>query len=106
MPTHPSTTTGGHHWYKGLDGVRAIAVTVVFLQHYAAMLVLNGGLIGVQIFFVLSGFLITGILFESRHDSFRFRNFYIRRTLRIFPLFYFSWALILIAGLFLHLQWK
>ncbi|MDR3739251.1 MAG: acyltransferase [Terracidiphilus sp.] len=94
------------NWFQGLDGIRAIAVTIVFLQHYATKLSLNAGWIGVQIFFVLSGFLITGILFDSRLDPFRFRNFYIRRSLRIFPLFFFTWLLILLGGFYLHLQWR
>jgi peptidoglycan/LPS O-acetylase OafA/YrhL len=92
-------------WYLGLDGVRAIAVLLVFSSHYIGAKVTVGGWIGVPIFFVLSGFLITGILYDNQNEPYRFRNFYIRRTLRIFPLFYFSWLLVLIAGYFLHAQW-
>lgn len=95
-----------HNWYQGLDGVRAIAVTMVFFHHYYSKIFIDCGWTGVQVFFVLSGFLITGILFDSRGEPFRFRNFYIRRTLRIFPLFYFTWLLVLLGGIFLHLRWR
>ncbi len=93
------------NWYQGLDGVRAIAVVLVFTVHYMPVTTLAVGWTGVQVFFVLSGFLITGILYDNRDEPHRFRNFYIRRTLRIFPLFYFSWLLVLIAGLILQAQW-
>jgi peptidoglycan/LPS O-acetylase OafA/YrhL len=102
--SQPAATA--HHWYQGLDGVRAIAVTMVFIHHYYSRIFIDFGWTGVQVFFVLSGFLITGSLFDSRREPFRFRNFYIRRTLRIFPLFYFTWLLILLGGIFLHLKWR
>lgn len=77
-------------FYPALDGLRALAVLMVFLEHYglANRPVLSWGWAGVDIFFVLSGFLITGILYDTRNTPHRFRNFYARRTLRIFPLYY------------------
>ncbi len=95
----------GSVWYQGLDGVRAIAVILVFSVHSVGYKTLFVGWTGVQIFFVLSGFLITGILYDNQDEPYRFRNFYVRRTLRIFPLFYFAWLLVLIAGFFLRAQW-
>ena len=73
--------------YPAFDGLRAVAVLLVFVYHYVPG-TLNWGWIGVDIFFVLSGFLITGILYDSRERVHRYRVFYIRRTLRIFPLYY------------------
>jgi peptidoglycan/LPS O-acetylase OafA/YrhL len=92
-------------WYRGLDGVRAIAVILVFTVHFIGYRTRFIGWTGVPLFFVLSGFLITGILYDNCNEPHRFRNFYVRRTLRIFPLFYFAWMLILIAGIFLQAQW-
>ena len=90
------TITGKPTFYPALDGMRAIAVAMVMLVHYFPEIV-PWGWTGVQIFFVLSGFLITGILFDTRHDAYRFRNFYVRRALRIFPLYYGFLALCCIA---------
>ena len=85
-----------------LDALRGIAILWVIL-HNAALdgighaqgpvmalvsLIGNMGWVGVQLFFVLSGFLITGILLDGRGATNQFRNFYARRTLRIFPLYY------------------
>ena len=80
-----------------LDGLRAFAVIAVMFQHfYGSHVGLDWplGEWGVQLFFVLSGFLITGILLSCRQNqgaqsrSFQLRQFYIRRALRILPLFY------------------
>lgn len=80
----------------GLDGLRAIAFLLVFALHtdYLQM-----GWVGVSLFFVLSGFLITGILLDMKQGfSSReyFLKFYGRRFLRIFPLYYFYLILIVL----------
>ena len=84
-----------------LDGVRAIAVLFVVIYH--AVLVVpalkpfvNGGFLGVDIFFVLSGFLITSILlkeFDATQDI-SFKNFYMRRFLRLMPAYWLQLVLL------------
>jgi len=84
-----------------LDTVRGLAILLV-IAHNAQLLqpegmgsvvaaaeyVLNLGWIGVQLFFVLSGFLITGILMDHLDSPGAMKNFFVRRALRIFPLYY------------------
>jgi peptidoglycan/LPS O-acetylase OafA/YrhL len=100
----PLPPAENHILYPALDGLRALAVLMVFVYHYLPGS-LNWGWIGVDFFFVLSGFLITGILFDSADQPHRFRIFYIRRTLRIFPVYY----LVLLAPVLLwpvfHWAW-
>ena len=85
-----STVEGDEPWRLGhiapFDGLRAIAVVAV-LAHHAHIPRLDGGFLGVDLFFVLSGFLITALLVQERDSSDRidFRRFYIRRSLRLFP---------------------
>jgi peptidoglycan/LPS O-acetylase OafA/YrhL len=91
----PGTGEPMHHQPR-LDAFRAICISLVFLLHWG---VLDCGWIGVQAFFVLSGYLITGILRAERERApagSYFLNFYARRSLRIFPL-YFAYLLILVA---------
>ena len=74
-------------YVRGLDGLRGVAIVGVLQYHlglYGSML----GWTGVQLFFVISGFLITRILLAARDDAHPFRSFYIRRALRIFPIYY------------------
>ncbi len=86
-----------------LDGLRAFAVAMVLCYHFYRPIrsYVHLGGIGVRVFFVLSGFLITGILLRTRlemdgrggHRGHALGRFYIRRMLRIFPLFYFVLAI-------------
>ncbi len=83
-----------------LDGLRGLAILAVVEFHFAEGLtnasrpesaiynVFRTGWLGVDLFFVLSGFLITGILSNSKGTPGYFRNFYWRRALRIFPPYY------------------
>ena len=96
-------------FYPALDGLRACAVLMVFAQHYVLMQIpgiWQWGWAGVDVFFVLSGFLITGILFDTKDSDHRFRNFYVRRTLRIFPLYYGVLLLVLLLTPFMHWNWN
>ncbi|MDR3744500.1 MAG: acyltransferase [Acidobacteriaceae bacterium] len=90
-------------YFPALDGLRALAFLMVFEQHYIN---LPWGWSGVDIFFVLSGFLITGILYDSREHPYRMRNFYIRRTLRIFPVYYGVLLLLLITYPMFRWDWS
>jgi peptidoglycan/LPS O-acetylase OafA/YrhL len=67
---------------KQLDGLRTIAVFLVLLTHHG---MLSFGWTGVDLFFVLSGFLITGILRKDRENPFFWRSFYTKRATRILP---------------------
>lgn len=77
------------------DGLRAIAVVAV-LAHHAHIPRLDGGFLGVDLFFVLSGFLITALLVQERDRNGRidFRRFYMRRGLRLFPALLVSGAVV------------
>lgn len=98
VATRPASQT----YFPALDGLRALAFLMVFAQHYLQML---WGWTGVDIFFVLSGFLITGILYDTRDQAHRVRNFYVRRTLRIFPLYYGLMLLLVLSYPYFRWQW-
>lgn len=81
------THVAGHSGYRpDVDGLRAIAVLSVVFFH-AFPTVITGGFIGVDIFFVISGFLITGLMLRehAQTGTVRIAGFYVRRTRRIFP---------------------
>jgi len=93
-----------HPKYRAdIDGLRAIAVLAVVAFH-ASPTSLKGGFIGVDIFFVISGFLISTIILSSlKKDSFNFVEFYTRRIKRIFPALLLVLSTCCIAGWFLLL---
>ena len=95
---------------RELDGVRGISIIVVVAFHllkradyftsnetlHFITRLSSIGWVGVDIFFVLSGFLITSILLRTKHEKNYFKNFYVRRSLRIFPLYFVFIAVILL----------
>jgi len=114
-PPAPEAAAATSVWsahIPALDGIRGLGILLVLFYHYGAsagvfgfdnrIIWLSGlGWSGVDLFFVLSGFLITGILYDSKGKKNYFRNFYARRTLRIFPLYYAAAIAVILAGLLL-----
>lgn len=84
-----------HKYIPELDGIRGIAVASVVLFHCFPSTLTRGGWMGVDLFFILSGFLITGILIDSKDHPHYYRNFIGRRVLRIFPLYYMALIIVL-----------
>jgi peptidoglycan/LPS O-acetylase OafA/YrhL len=98
------------HDIPSLAGHRALSITIVILSHTKSLLpapiansglfryLIGGGLYGVQIFFVISGYIITTLLLReyNRTGTVSFRRFYTRRALRIFPPFYTYFAVLAI----------
>ena len=89
-----------------LDGLRTVAFLGVFLAHWFQDNLWWGGF-GVQIFFVLSGFLITGILTHYDEGPFwpRFKSFFMRRALRVMPVYYVLLAIMAVCGHTRFLPW-
>jgi peptidoglycan/LPS O-acetylase OafA/YrhL len=85
----------------GLDGVRAIAVLAVMLFH-AGVQAVGGGLLGVDVFFVLSGYLVTSLLLSehARTGTVRLREFWIRRAKRLLPALFVA-----LAGVCAYARW-
>ncbi|HEX2917388.1 MAG TPA: acyltransferase [Edaphobacter sp.] len=100
-----------------LDGIRGVAILLVLFAHLLhsnnaptssglinlILRLRNTGWVGVDLFFALSGFLITGILYDSLSSPHYFRNFYVRRILRIFPLYY---GVLLVLSLIFRPHWS
>ena len=86
-----------------LDGVRGVAILLVLLAHLIPNVIGDAGWLGVDLFFVLSGYLITTVLLDGKASPDRVRIFYTRRALRIFPLYYGTLVLSLIVPALFHL---
>ena len=106
---------GSERHIDSLDGLRGIAILLVFFFHYLERnphnplsWIASVGWSGVDLFFVLSGFLITGILYDTRKATNFFKVFYARRALRLFPLYFFAVSIVLVVAVLLHtpMSWK
>ncbi len=95
----PRPAEGGSAYRPGLDGIRAIAVIGVVLYHVGAPW-LPGGLMGVGVFFTLSGYLITSILISrwERYGSLRLGRFWLARARRLLPALFLMLAAVLLAA--------
>jgi len=96
------------NYIKSLDGIRFLAVSLVLADHWSGdKLGFTASYLGVCMFFVLSGFLITRILLAAkekdanlgRGHGFSIKRFYIRRTIRIFPIYYLTLAVLFLLNL-------
>lgn len=98
MPGSP-----GRFHIPSLDGLRAVAIALVFLSHAGLSQIIPGGF-GVTVFFLLSGYLITTLLRREheRTGAIDLKHFYLRRVLRIWPAFYIVW-LAGVVGVGVHL---
>ena len=123
--TRPSTTysdkenPGGFSHVPALDGIRGLAIVLVLIEHLLwsnshtgsrffdlIECIRNSTYVGVNLFFALSGFLITGILVDTVGLPHYFKNFYGRRSLRIFPLYYGCLFALFILTKPLHFAWS
>ena len=95
-----------HQYRPEIDGLRSIAVFAVIFYHlqisFDNIEILKGGFLGVDIFFVISGYLITSIIYRELliSNKFSFKNFYEKRIRRLLP------ALIFVALMSSFLAWK
>jgi peptidoglycan/LPS O-acetylase OafA/YrhL len=119
LSTGDSQNPGGLPHTPALDGIRGLAIILVMSLHLFVSnsntgsrffntlnRIFASSYIGVNLFFVLSGFLITGILLDTRHRPNFFKTFYARRALRIFPVYYGVFVLLFLLTRPLHFVWS
>ena len=117
--TQNADNPGGFAHIPALDGIRGLAILLVLFDHLFwsnsnsgnrffdfINVIRDSSFVGVNLFFALSGFLITGILIDTLHVPHFFKTFYARRVLRIFPLYYGVLILMLLFTKPLHLIWN
>jgi peptidoglycan/LPS O-acetylase OafA/YrhL len=93
--------SSSNQYRSDIDGLRAIAIILVLIFHFFPNRFITGGFVGVDIFFVISGFLISQIIFNSlEKGNFTFSGFYARRIKRIFPALIIVLTACFIAGWF------
>lgn len=98
----PPTSTHSLEYRPAIDGLRALAVLSVFVFHLNHRW-LPGGFVGVDVFFVISGYLITSIILKDcKEERFSFLRFYQRRIARIFPIFFTVGLATLLAAYFIY----
>ncbi|HEY1737862.1 MAG TPA: acyltransferase [Acidimicrobiia bacterium] len=111
-PGEPTAAPRRLGYMPALDGLRAVAITLVVLFHYPWIVKpfhtapMHGGFLGVDMFFVLSGFLITTLLLEERqkHGRVSLKGFYQRRARRLLPAFFVLFVIALIEHFVFSLQ--
>jgi peptidoglycan/LPS O-acetylase OafA/YrhL len=109
LPRPVAQSRVSERYIPALDGIRGLAILLVLFHHFrfllepiyrsqhVLLLLADGGWCGVELFFVLSGFLITGILLDTRESPRFFRTFYARRVLRIFPVYFLYLAVVMLV---------
>lgn len=119
LPKPSKSDPGGFAHIPQLDGVRGLAILLILIHHLlssnpettsrviAFFIAIRESLwVGVDLFFALSGFLITGILYDSLTGPHFLRNFYGRRALRIFPLYYLALLTVFLIGIPIGMRWS
>ncbi|MBI0037842.1 acyltransferase [Gilliamella sp. B14384H2] len=90
-------------YYPEIDGLRAIAVLFVLIFHLNPEGIFSGGYIGVDIFFVISGYLITGIIYKDiNNQQFKFTDFMNRRIARLYPALLFTIFFVIVGGFLIY----